>query len=76
MTLGIRLKANPTQEQRRILSQWMGCARYIWNAKTWEEKEGREALNSKQIRNTLLSISPTRTLKAKERPRGSLTVLV
>lgn len=33
MLRGIRLKANPTQEQKIILSQWMGCARTIWNAK-------------------------------------------
>ena len=37
MLLGIRLKANPTVCQKRILSQWMGCARYIWNAKCEEE---------------------------------------
>ena len=30
---GIRLKANPTENQKVILSQWMGCARVIWNAK-------------------------------------------
>ena len=33
MLQGIRLKANPTDQQRPILSQWMGCARFIWNAK-------------------------------------------
>jgi putative transposase len=33
MLQGIRLKANPTDQQRLILSQWMGCARFIWNAK-------------------------------------------
>lgn len=33
MLTGIRLKANPTDHQRLILSQWMGCARFIWNAK-------------------------------------------
>jgi putative transposase len=37
MLLGIRLKANPTAIQKLILSQWMGCARYIWNAKCDEE---------------------------------------
>jgi putative transposase len=37
MLLGIRLKANPTKEQKLILSQWMGCARNIWNAKCDEE---------------------------------------
>ena len=34
---GIKLKANPTQEQRLILSQWMGCAKTIWNAKCEDE---------------------------------------
>ena len=33
MLQGIRLKANPTENQKVILSQWMGCARVIWNAK-------------------------------------------
>jgi putative transposase len=37
MLLGIKLKANPTQNQKLILSQWMGCARLIWNAKCEEE---------------------------------------
>lgn len=37
MLAGIRLKANPTKEQKLILSQWMGCARLIWNAKCDEE---------------------------------------
>ncbi len=50
MTLGIRLKANPTQEQKKILSQWMGCARYIWNAKTSQEKELRRVLDSKETK--------------------------
>nr|MDT0251337.1 helix-turn-helix domain-containing protein [Endozoicomonas sp.] len=27
MLQGIRLKANPTNRQKLILSQWMGCAR-------------------------------------------------
>lgn len=38
MLLGIRLKANPTPRQKLILSQWMGCARFIWNAKCDEER--------------------------------------
>lgn len=38
MLTGIKLKANPTSQQRLILSQWMGCARLIWNAKVSEEK--------------------------------------
>jgi len=35
---GIKLKANPTQDQRLILSQWMGCAKTIWNAKCEDER--------------------------------------
>ncbi len=38
MLFGIRLKANPTPNQKLILSQWMGCARFIWNAKCDEER--------------------------------------
>jgi putative transposase len=38
MLLGIRFKANPTPHQKKILSQWMGCARHIWNAKCEEER--------------------------------------
>jgi putative transposase len=33
MLTGIRLKASVTDHQRLILSQWMGCARFIWNGK-------------------------------------------
>ena len=33
MLTGIQLKANVTDHQRLILSQWMGCASFIWNAK-------------------------------------------
>lgn len=38
MLTGIKLRANPTSNQKLILSQWMGCARLIWNAKVDEEK--------------------------------------
>ena len=38
MLLGIRFKANPTGQQKLILSQWMGCARLIWNSKCDEER--------------------------------------
>lgn len=38
MLTGIKLRANPTPNQKRVLSQWMGCARSIWNAKVDEEK--------------------------------------
>ncbi len=38
MLMGIKLQAHPTEEQKLILSQWMGCARFIWNAKCQEDK--------------------------------------
>ncbi len=37
MLMGVKLKSSPTIEQKRILSQWMGCARFIWNAKCEED---------------------------------------
>lgn len=37
MLAGMRLQAHPTLYQKKILSQWMGCARFIWNAKCEEE---------------------------------------
>lgn len=37
MLTGIKLRANPKPNQKLILSQWMGCARVIWNAKVDEE---------------------------------------
>ncbi|HND19875.1 MAG TPA: transposase [Acidobacteriota bacterium] len=33
---GVKFKANPTGEQKRILSEWMGCARFVYNAKVEE----------------------------------------
>ena len=38
MLLGVKFKANPTIEQKKILSQWMGCAKTIWNAKCEDER--------------------------------------
>lgn len=38
MLTGIRLQAHPTGTQKCILSQWMGCSRFIWNAKCDEDK--------------------------------------
>lgn len=37
MITGITLQAHPTPFQKRVLSQWMGCARFIWNAKCEED---------------------------------------
>ena len=44
MLKGIKLKSHPTAKQKEILSQWMGCARYIWNAKCRTDKEQRALL--------------------------------
>lgn len=38
MISGVKFRAYPSQEQKLILSQWMGCARLIWNAKCDEDK--------------------------------------
>lgn len=38
MLQGVCFKANPTTKQKLIISQWMGCARQIWNAKCDEER--------------------------------------
>ncbi len=38
MLMGIKLRAHPTDEQKIILSQWIGCARVVWNAKCEEWK--------------------------------------
>lgn len=35
---GIKLRAYPSSAQKEILSQWMGCARMIWNAKCEDER--------------------------------------
>jgi len=35
---GICLRAYPTSAQKNILSQWMGCARTVWNAKCDDER--------------------------------------
>lgn len=38
MLMGIKLQAHPTKDQKLILSQWMGNARFIWNAKCQDNK--------------------------------------
>src|SRR5688572_26056871 len=35
---GIKFKAYPTGEQKHTLSQWIGCARFIYNAKCDDDK--------------------------------------
>jgi len=37
MLTGISMQAHPTLEQKITLSRWMGCARFIWNAKFDED---------------------------------------
>lgn len=41
MLTGIKLRAYPTAAQKKTLSQWMGCARVIWNGKVDEENYHR-----------------------------------
>lgn len=36
--MGIKMRAYPTEEQKIVFSQWMGCARVVWNAKCEEWK--------------------------------------
>jgi len=38
MLTGVKFRAHPNSKQKLVLSQWMGCARFIWNAKVDEEK--------------------------------------
>lgn len=38
MLTGIRFQAKPSATQKLKLNQWMGCARFIWNAKTEENR--------------------------------------
>ncbi len=38
MLMGIRLQAHPTSQQKLTLCRWMGCARFIWNAKCDEDR--------------------------------------
>lgn len=35
---GIKMRARPSSRQKQILSQWMGCARLIYNAKCEEQE--------------------------------------
>lgn len=37
MLSGVKLLSYPTSHQKLILSQWMGCHRFIWNSKVEEE---------------------------------------
>jgi putative transposase len=38
MVMGIRLKAQSSNHQKLVLSQWMGCARFIGDAQCEENK--------------------------------------
>jgi putative transposase len=33
---GINFRSNPKGQQRKVLCQWMGCSRFVWNAKCEE----------------------------------------
>ena len=41
MLMGLRFQARPTAHQKLVLSQWLGCARVIWNAKCQEYRYHR-----------------------------------
>ena len=41
---GIKLRAFPTGEQKQTFSQWMGCSRFIYNAKCDDDKYFRTLL--------------------------------
>lgn len=41
---GVKFKAKPTSEQKRVLSQWMGAARFIYNAKCDQDQYYRTFL--------------------------------
>lgn len=41
---GVKFRAYPTAQQKQILSQWMGCARFIYNAKCSEDRYFRTFL--------------------------------
>jgi putative transposase len=38
MVTGIKIRALPTESQKEVLSRWMGCSKFIWNAKCGEER--------------------------------------
>ncbi len=40
---GIKFRCYPTTEQSDILAQWMGCQRFIYNAKVAEERYFRHS---------------------------------
>ncbi len=37
MIAGISFKSSPTKAQKIVIGQWLGCARFIWNAKCDED---------------------------------------
>ena len=38
MEVGVKFRAYPTSIQKKTLSEWMGCARFIYNAKCDEDR--------------------------------------
>jgi len=45
LSSGVRFRCYPTNEQAEILSQWIGCQRFIYNAKVGEDRYFRKFLN-------------------------------
>src|SRR5687768_14307029 len=57
---GIKFPAYPTAAQQRTLSQWMGCARFIYNAKCDDDKYYRSFLaNSLSLTGERIPIDQT-----------------
>jgi putative transposase len=45
LSSGVRFRCYPTDKQAGILSQWIGCQRFIYNAKVSEDRYFRKFLN-------------------------------
>ncbi|MGE5751686.1 MAG: helix-turn-helix domain-containing protein [Nitrospirota bacterium] len=45
LSSGVKFRCYPTEEQQKILSQWMGCQRFIYNAKVSEDRYFRTFRN-------------------------------
>ena len=55
LSSGAKFRCYPTEEQQKVLSQWMGCQRFIYNAKVSEDRYFRT------FRNHSLSLTGTQT---------------
>src|SRR5512143_2988400 len=71
LSSGVKFRCYPTEEQQKILSQWMGCQRFIYNSKVGEDRYFRT------FRNHSLALTGIQTpvdqntpsLKARNLPR-------